>query len=147
MDILLVILGVICLLVGLAGCFLPILPGPPVAYLALWLLHFTGYAEFTVTELVVWVQENGSLHLPAFSASRTAATIKIHYFFRKCNVFYFILCLIFLQTCYKFIQIRILQCILFFVNAAVRACENNLYRCTVRSRDFKCVTPAARRCR
>ena len=51
MDILLVILGVICLLVGLAGCFLPILPGPPVAYLALWLLHFTGYAEFTVTEL------------------------------------------------------------------------------------------------
>ena len=24
------------------------------AYLALWLLHFTGYAEFTVTELVVW---------------------------------------------------------------------------------------------
>ena len=36
MDILLVILGVICLLVGLAGCFLPILPGPPVAYLALW---------------------------------------------------------------------------------------------------------------
>ena len=34
MDILLVILGVICLLVGLAGCFLPILPGPPVAYLA-----------------------------------------------------------------------------------------------------------------
>ena len=54
MDILLVILGVICLLVGLAGCFLPVLPGPPVAYLALWLLHFTGYAEFTVTELVVW---------------------------------------------------------------------------------------------
>ena len=35
------------------------------------------------------------LHLPAFSASRTATTIKIHYFFRKCNVFYFILCLIF----------------------------------------------------
>ena len=39
---------------GIGGVFLPILPGPPVAYLALWLLHFTGYAEFTVTELVVW---------------------------------------------------------------------------------------------
>lgn len=54
MDILLVILGVICLLVGLAGCFLPVLPGLPMAYLALWLLHFTGYEEFTITELVVW---------------------------------------------------------------------------------------------
>lgn len=43
MDILLVILGVICLLVGLAGCFLPILPGPcRWLYLALWLLAFYG---------------------------------------------------------------------------------------------------------
>jgi len=54
MDILLVILGVICLLGGGGGFFWPFWRGPPVAYLALWLLHFTGYAEFTVTELVVW---------------------------------------------------------------------------------------------
>ena len=30
MDIFLIILGVLCLLAGLAGCFLPVLPGPPV---------------------------------------------------------------------------------------------------------------------
>ena len=41
MDILLIILGMLCLLVGLAGCFLPVLPGPPVSYAGLLLLHFT----------------------------------------------------------------------------------------------------------
>lgn len=54
MDILFIVLGILCLLAGLAGCFLPVLPGPPVAYIALWLLHFTDGAEFTVTQLVVW---------------------------------------------------------------------------------------------
>ena len=41
MDIFLIILGSICLLVGLAGCIVPMLPGPPVSYLALVFLHFT----------------------------------------------------------------------------------------------------------
>ena len=41
MDIFLIILGVLCLLAGLAGCFLPVLPGPPVSYVGLLLLHFT----------------------------------------------------------------------------------------------------------
>lgn len=54
MDILLIILGAVCLLVGFAGCFLPMLPGPPVSYLGLLLLHFTDRAQFSVTELVVW---------------------------------------------------------------------------------------------
>ena len=40
MDIFLIILGSICLLVGLAGCIVPMLPGPPVSYLALVFLHF-----------------------------------------------------------------------------------------------------------
>ena len=37
MDIFLIILGVLCLLAGLAGCFLPVLPGPPVSYVGLLL--------------------------------------------------------------------------------------------------------------
>ena len=43
LDIILIILGVLCLITGLMGCILPFLPGPPVAYLGLVLLHFTTY--------------------------------------------------------------------------------------------------------
>ena len=46
MDIFLIILGVLCLLAGLAGCFLPVLPGPPVSYVGLLLLHFTDKIHF-----------------------------------------------------------------------------------------------------
>ena len=46
MDILLIILGILCLIVGLAGCILPMIPGPPVAYAGLLLLHFTDKAQF-----------------------------------------------------------------------------------------------------
>ncbi len=51
-DILLIIAGIILLLVAFAGCFLPVLPGPPLAFGALILLHFT-----TVTDVpseVLW---------------------------------------------------------------------------------------------
>ncbi len=55
MDILLIILGIIALLVGLAGCILPMLPGPPVSYVGLLLLHLTSNVDFTWTELIVWL--------------------------------------------------------------------------------------------
>ena len=46
--------GALCLLVGLAGCFLPALPGPPLAYVGMLLLHITDRVQFTVTQLIVW---------------------------------------------------------------------------------------------
>lgn len=55
MDIILIILGILCLITGLVGCFLPILPGPPVAYTGLLLLHFTDKVQFTTTELLIWL--------------------------------------------------------------------------------------------
>ena len=55
MDILLIIAGALCLLVGLAGCILPALPGPPVSYIGLLLLHFTGKVQFTAGELWIWL--------------------------------------------------------------------------------------------
>lgn len=54
MDILFIILACICMVVGLVGCILPMLPGPPVAYLGLLLLHFTEPVQFSTTQLLVW---------------------------------------------------------------------------------------------
>ena len=40
MEILLITLGIVLLIVGYVSCILPPLPGPPVAFIALLLLHF-----------------------------------------------------------------------------------------------------------
>lgn len=52
-EYLLYALSAICMLVGLSGCILPMLPGPPLAWLGMLLLHFTDRVDFSVTELVV----------------------------------------------------------------------------------------------
>ena len=55
MEIILIILGIICLVVGLLGCVLPMLPGPPVAYAAMLLLHFTERVQFSTAQLLIWL--------------------------------------------------------------------------------------------
>lgn len=55
MDIVLIILAAICLLLGLAGSILPLLPGPPLSYIGLLLLHFTDRVQFTTAQLLVWL--------------------------------------------------------------------------------------------
>ena len=54
MDIFLIILGAICLLVGILGCVLPVLPGVPLAYCGLLLLHATDKVQFSRQFLVIW---------------------------------------------------------------------------------------------
>ena len=54
MDIVLIILGALCLLVGLVGCILPILPGVPLAYGGMWLLHATSKVQFSWRFLLIW---------------------------------------------------------------------------------------------
>ena len=55
MDIVLILVGGICLLLGLCGCVLPALPGPPISYVGLILLHLTEKVQFSTTELLVWL--------------------------------------------------------------------------------------------
>jgi len=54
MDYLLIGLGIVLTIAGILGCVLPMLPGPPVNYLALLLLHFTTQYQFTTRFLVIW---------------------------------------------------------------------------------------------
>lgn len=55
MDILLIILAAICLILGLAGSILPLLPGPPLSYVGLLLLHFTERVQFSSQQLILWL--------------------------------------------------------------------------------------------
>jgi uncharacterized protein YqgC (DUF456 family) len=54
MDYLLAILGAICMLVGVIGSILPGLPGPPISYLGILLLHWTRFAQFSSSTLMIW---------------------------------------------------------------------------------------------
>ena len=55
MDILIMVLAIILMVGGIAGCVLPILPGAPLAYAGLLLLHFTGLAHFSTVQLIEWL--------------------------------------------------------------------------------------------
>lgn len=55
MDIFLIVLGSIFLLIGLLGCIVPMLPGPPIAYGGILLLHFTERVQFSTSELIIWL--------------------------------------------------------------------------------------------
>ncbi|HIW97982.1 MAG TPA: DUF456 domain-containing protein [Candidatus Tidjanibacter gallistercoris] len=63
MDIVLTIAAVLCCLVGIAGCFLPVLPGPPIAWFGLLLAHWTDGAHFSGSELALWAVAVGAVTL------------------------------------------------------------------------------------
>ncbi|WP_319502781.1 DUF456 domain-containing protein [uncultured Draconibacterium sp.] len=54
MDILLIVLGALFIISGVLGCVLPIIPGPPLSYIGLLLLHFTGRYQFSSKFLIIW---------------------------------------------------------------------------------------------
>lgn len=54
MDILLSATGIILILIGLAGCIIPAIPGPPISYGGLIALHFTKFVQFSSNELMIW---------------------------------------------------------------------------------------------
>lgn len=54
-DILIYISSFLLLVGGIVGCALPILPGAPLSYAGLLLLHLTDRACFSTTQLIVWL--------------------------------------------------------------------------------------------
>ncbi|WP_445383209.1 DUF456 domain-containing protein [Robiginitalea sp. IMCC43444] len=73
MDILLILLGLACMLVGILGSFLPVLPGPPISWLGLllliltqgvpndwWLIGITAVVAVVVVALDYWIPALGT---------------------------------------------------------------------------------------
>ena len=54
MDYVLIVLGVVLIIGGILGCVLPVLPGPPLSYIGLLLLHFTQRYQFSTRFLIIW---------------------------------------------------------------------------------------------
>lgn len=54
MDYILIALGIIFIISGLLGCILPVIPGPPLSYIGLLLLHFTERYQFSNESLILW---------------------------------------------------------------------------------------------
>jgi uncharacterized protein len=53
MDYFLLILSILLMIVGFFGCFLPIVPGPPLNFIGLLLIHFSSFAELEVSTLFI----------------------------------------------------------------------------------------------
>lgn len=53
-DYLLVVLGAIIMILGIIGCLVPVLPGPPLNFVGLLLLHFTRFGHFTTWTLIIF---------------------------------------------------------------------------------------------
>jgi uncharacterized protein len=75
MDYVLIALGVLLMIGGILGGVLPVLPGPPLSYIGLLLLHFTDRYQFTSRFLVIWAVITAVVYLldyaiPAWGTKR-----------------------------------------------------------------------------
>ena len=80
MTIAFIILGLLCALIGLAGCILPVIPGPPLSFLALIILSFAkNWEPFSATFLITMAALTVLVTLldyvvPVFGAKRYGAS-------------------------------------------------------------------------
>ena len=79
MELIWIVLAALCIVAGIIGAFLPVIPGLPFSYLGLIILHFSGVAHFSTTFFVLWaivivaimVLENG---LPVYTTKKFGGT-------------------------------------------------------------------------
>lgn len=55
METLLIIIGALFIMAGIAGALLPLIPGPPLSYIGLLVLHFAKGGLFSWTFLLFWL--------------------------------------------------------------------------------------------
>ncbi|MDY6801774.1 MAG: DUF456 domain-containing protein [Bacteroidota bacterium] len=53
MDWFLLIIAILLIILGLLGCILPVIPGPPLSFLGLLIVHFTEFADYTTNFLII----------------------------------------------------------------------------------------------
>ena len=54
LDIILIVIGAICIIIGFLGCVLPVIPGIPLSYIGIVLLHLTSQVDFSPLYLILW---------------------------------------------------------------------------------------------
>ncbi|MCK5277177.1 MAG: DUF456 domain-containing protein [Cyclobacteriaceae bacterium] len=53
MEVFFIIVGILLILIGLIGCFVPVLPGPPLAYISLLLLQIGPEVPFSLKFMLI----------------------------------------------------------------------------------------------
>jgi uncharacterized protein len=51
-DYILISLGIIFMIIGIIGCLVPVLPGPPLSFLGIIFLHLSRFGQFSSTTLI-----------------------------------------------------------------------------------------------
>jgi uncharacterized protein YqgC (DUF456 family) len=75
MEILLIVLGVLFMIIGIIGCFVPVLPGPPLAYVSLLLLQIGPEIPFSMKFMFIMAGVVAAVTIldymtPAFGAKK-----------------------------------------------------------------------------
>jgi hypothetical protein len=52
-DYILLIIGILLMILGIIGCLVPVLPGPPFSFIGLILLHLSKFGQFSNTTLII----------------------------------------------------------------------------------------------
>jgi len=54
MEIVLVVIAFLFLLIGFLGSVIPVLPGPPLSFIGLLLIQWSGYGDYSIAFLLIW---------------------------------------------------------------------------------------------
>lgn len=46
-------IAILLIIVGILGCILPVIPGPPISFGGILILHYTRFGDFTFNQLVI----------------------------------------------------------------------------------------------